>query len=458
MRQEHATCRQRQLEEELAEAEAAEVSAVEWGCSEAAAARAAVAAADAAAARADAVALEARLAAVECLARERGALVAGMLQTEERERQQAAAAKSAAAAAVRAASEAAARAAAERSAAEKRAAEAAAAEAKSLADKQAAASLQAAAEPPARVSTRGAPRASSSALAQEKELAALLAATRAQAAPFRLDEPSKPHRRALEKRIVLIVQQISATRQQICRKAADLHTLLASLSGPVAAHAQLWLCEKLLSQCECQVARLHGFAYALADVVTPLAPHLPSLLPLLTAHLHEACCLSVPKVYLFSREAYPSEEGYLKAMGYQRLSEGGFEPTDAYLGRTAAFMLLYAALMQADALPAEQGLHCAWAYLARLLNACPPCRESATALEALLELAGWRLHCAYGRQFAKLLHLVHSDFLPRLEAGGDAEARPVATRLRAYVEAGEHLRAHPKRNMPQTDVSTELKV
>ena len=416
------------------------MSAVEWGCSEAAAARAAVAAADAAAARADAVALEARLVAVECLARERGALVAGMLQTEERERQQAAAAKSAAAAAVRAASE------------------AAAAEAKSLADKQAAASLQAAAEPPARVSTRGAPRASSSALAQEKELAALLAATRAQAAPFRLDEPSKPHRRALEKRIVLIVQQISATRQQICRKAADLHTLLASLSGPVAAHAQLWLCEKLLSQCECQVARLHGFAYALADVVTPLAPHLPSLLPLLTAHLHEACCLSVPKVYLFSREAYPSEEGYLKAMGYQRLSEGGFEPTDAYLGRTAAFMLLYAALMQADALPAEQGLHCAWAYLARLLNACPPCRESATALEALLELAGWRLHCAYGRQFAKLLHLVHSDFLPRLEAGGDAEARPVATRLRAYVEAGEHLRAHPKRNMPQTDVSTELKV
>ena len=56
---------------------------------------------------------------------------------------------------------------------------------------------------------------------------------------------------------------------------------------------------------------------------------------------------------------------------------------------------------------------------------------SATALEAFLKAAGFRMHRVYGRQFQKLLGHVDSVFLPDLEKQGDPEARPVMSRCAA---------------------------
>jgi nucleoporin GLE1 len=321
------------------------------------------------------------------------------------------------------------------------------------------------------------------AAAEESALAAELAAARATAAPFRADEALKAPRRQLERRLVLCVTQLSATREQVARKGAEIEQLLLQPhvrdSAPATAHLLLWLAEKLLAQAEAQVSRLRGFAYALAELVARLAPRFPALPRLITGQLHEACVLTVPKYYPYSAAAYPSREAYFGAMGYQRAEGGAFESTDAFAARAQCYITLYAALLQADAPdagllqqqqrdprgfgapppPPPPGplLPSAWAFLARLLNRLPPTRLVGGALEAFLEMAAWRLHVAYGRQFDKLLGVIATDFLPKLMACGDADAAPTAVRLRAFLEDREHGRPHGGRELPQSDLSSSLK-
>ena len=476
--QEHAAWRQRQLEDELAAVEAEEAAAVREAQATAEAALTRLVAEDAAADAAEEAALAARLAAVDAAAREKGDRVAGLLVEEERQRQErsaaAAAAKAAAEAAAKAAADAAeARAAAERAAREKREADekakayadaAAAAAAAQARSQTRAASVQAA-------TARAAPRATATAIAAEKELAAMLGATRAQAAPYVADAASKPARRQFEKRIVVAVQQISATKEQVMRKAADLSSVLTSLpSGPQLAHAMLWLVDKMLAQVETQVTRLPGFAFALAEVCMQTASNIASvsqqhaqLLPLLLGRMHESVVLTVPKVYVYTSSAWQSEDQYFRAMGYTTHEDGTtLETTDAFLARTGTMCRFLGALMQSDAAPRDVqlaqlvGLPGAWAFLARLLNGTPPGRDTGAALEGFLTTAAWRLHMVYGRQFAKVLATIHSQYLPKVDASPDADARPVAVRLRAFIEGGEHTRPHEGRNMPQTDMSTEM--
>jgi nucleoporin GLE1 len=263
------------------------------------------------------------------------------------------------------------------------------------------------------------------------------------------------------------VQQISATQAQTARKAAALALSLGQAGPPgsaVRSHALLWLCRKLLEQAEAQLVRLPAFAFALAQVVALLcaggeSAEVPELLPLLEAHLFEACPLLAAVGVRYSKEAFPDERAFFLALGYLPTggADGQLEPTDAFLGRLAALVRLYAAVLQSDLMPAESGAQRAWAFLARLLNGLPPNRESATALEAFLSVAGYRLACAYGRQFLKLLRHVHSAFLPRLEAAaaaGEAEARPLAVVLRAGLEGGEMTRPAAGRELAASDLSS----
>jgi nucleoporin GLE1 len=476
--QEHALWRQRQLEDELAAVEAEEAEAVSAARSSAQAALTRLVAEDAAADAAEEAALSARLEAVHAAVRDTGARAAGLLLAEEKLRQErlaAAAAKAAAESAAKAAAEAAAKAAAERAAKER--ADKEEAMRKAAADAAAARQAAAAAVPApaaghANGSGRTMPRATASAIAAEKELAAVLGAARGLAAPFVSDAGRKPARRQVEKQIVVAVQQISATREQVTRKATELATLLHAMApGPELAHAMLWLVDKLLAQVETQVTRLPGFAFALADTATQTAQGIQrasdqhcQLLPLLLARMHETSVLCVPKVYVYIAGAWASEEAYFRALGYATTtSDNGstsLETTDAFLSRTTSMCRFMGALMQSDAAPADgplgnlAGLPGAWAYLARLLNGSPPGRDTGTALEAFLSMAGWRLHSAYGRQFLKVLGAVHTHYLPKLDAQPDAETRPVAVRLRVCVEGGAHLRPPEGRNMPLTDKSS----
>ncbi len=89
----------------------------------------------------------------------------------------------------------------------------------------------------------------------------------------------------------------------------------------------------------------------------------------------------------------------------------------------------------------------------RLLNHLPATRLSATALEAFLKAAGFRLAAAYGRQFQKLLALVEGAYLGDLERQGDPDARAVHSRLRTYIRLRQFATEPEGRRMPVSDIS-----
>ena len=263
------------------------------------------------------------------------------------------------------------------------------------------------------------------------------------------------------------MQQIAATRKQIEQKAADVAQFLHSLpNDPQRTYALVSLAKRILTQCDSQVSKLNRFAFALAEVAVRVAAFDRRFGVLLVALLHESCVLAVPKYYPFVEGRYASDEEYFKLMGYVKAEEQGDAPpdnpklenTDNFCLRLRGFMLFYASYAQADHARHPHGLPAAWAWLSRLLNKVPPNRFSATALEAFLKHAGFAMHAAYGRQFGKLLDVVDREFLPSLEAKDDADARPVVSRTRTYLNERGFLNPPEGREMPVTDTSSTTRL
>lgn len=322
-RQEYAAARLQQLDAQLERAEAEAAAELAAGLAEVAAAAEALAAADVAEAEAAAAALRRRLAGVEAERLRKGERTAGLLAAEAAQRDAEAAER--AAAAQRAAAAAAQREAAERAAQQAQATAAAASAEAARAAAQA--SREAADVRAARAAAKAAAAAeggtgvlvSAAAAAEERELAAELASARALAAPFAADLACKPDRRRLERSLALCVSQLSGTRAQVAAKASEADRLLreaASGGGaPAAAHALLWLVDKLVAQADAQVRAVRGFAFVLAALVAELAPRHAQLPRLLAATLHEACPLAVPKYTRYSPTAFASQDAYFAAVG-----------------------------------------------------------------------------------------------------------------------------------------------
>ena len=138
-----------------------------------------------------------------------------------------------------------------------------------------------------------------------------------------------------------------------------------------------------------------------------------------------------------------------------------------------------------DGLPADWGLQYAWKWLARLLNHLPANRYTATALDAFIKVAGWRLHkvriasrwrgrtCMlaprfesltlvvfvqeYGRQFLKLLKFIVTDYIAELSAQQEPELAATITRLRSYCQHHEFNQVPAGREMPISDESSQIR-
>lgn len=271
--------------------------------------------------------------------------------------------------------------------------------------------------------------------------------------------------------------------------------MLRSLSGPALTHAMIHLASKMLMNCEAQarsplpprsdvdefptpppvenpppptssrslappartpqVALQPQNAFPLAEVAMRVAMQVPRFLQLLTALLHEACPMAVPKTYAYVPSAYKSEEDFYLKMGYRK-ADGALESGDAFVTRMGGYVLFFAALLQVDGAPPE-ALERLWAWLARALNRLPPDRLVASSILNVLKMAGFRLHREYGRQFFKLLLFVNEDFLGRLEAAGDPDARAAHTRIRTFLQDREFQNEPEGRRMPVAGVSDELR-
>ena len=127
------------------------------------------------------------------------------------------------------------------------------------------------------------------------------------------------------------------------------------------------------------------------------------------------------------------------------------------MGRVRGYALFLGARAAADGGGPEAKRAAAaagWAYAAALLNALPPTRAAATALDGFLTTGGSALHAAYGRQFLKLLAALDAHFLPALDAArADAGTRAPAVRLRTYLHAGAFRKVPEGRDMPLADSS-----
>ncbi|EFN53838.1 hypothetical protein CHLNCDRAFT_135914 [Chlorella variabilis] len=436
--------------------EAAELAAAASQC----------AAAAAAAAKAEADAQQARQ-------RQRAALLSGLrsqhqqkaeegerkvqqLEAAVRQQQEAAAAAAKARAEQQAAMQAAAQAEAvqrQQAAAQQAAAEAATAEAAAAAAAQRSAAAAAAAARGSGV------RIAPSAAEWEKQCAAALAEAQAAVRPFVDDRSMRDKKRAVDKFVTLNVQQISATLEQVRLKAQALAGFVGAQHGAQRIYALLTLANKLVSQCEVQVTRLHAFAFPLAEVAVAVMAAHPDFVPLLAARLHQLCPLTVPKYAVFRSGSGQDEDAYLRQLGYMISADEDTgqvtrETTDEFVGRVQGYLMLYAAVTQSDNPQNPHGLGHAWTLLARLLTALPANRVTATAVDAVLKVAGYRMHLAYRGQFMKLLQYIDREFLPALGTSNDPDARAVHTRISTYLRTAQYSKPPEGRDMPQFDASS----
>ncbi|CAI5500120.1 unnamed protein product [Closterium sp. Naga37s-1] len=293
---------------------------------------------------------------------------------------------------------------------------------------------------------------------------ARLKAMRDEIAPIMADNARKKDRKTVERRIILLVQQISASHDQIAKKSADLTALLRDPSLPQTFVA-ITFASKILSQCESQVTKLPPFAFALAQVIVNVSTQAPIAMEALMASLNETCIYTVPQHYVFSEASYSSDDAYYRDLGYrEEEGEGGqkkMESTDAFIERMTGYIILMAAICQTLPPPGTAvhpfGLSHAWQWCARLLNHLPANRASATALEVFLKIAGYRMHLTYRSQFLKLLDVVGNEYRGKLQALNDADVAPVVNRIETYVGVQRYLRPPEGLEMPLHDKSSQLR-
>eukprot|EP00897_Mesotaenium_endlicherianum_P010932 jgi/Mesen1/9868/ME000070S09155 len=371
---------------------------------------------------------------------------------EERREAERKAAAAAAAAADRVAQEERQRAVAAAAAQEQRAARESAAATAAAA--QAATPVASAGASPAAGAPRG-PKAqiAEGAAREEAETMGRLEAARAVALPFEQNEAIRKERKVLERSIIKDVGQIAGTREQVTKKTRDILQKFGNSPHQVPTEfVALTLADKLLSQCESQVQKLPSFAFALAHVAVNVS------LQVLLARLAQVCIYTIPKYLPYTKSNFASDDAYLTAVGY-REDEGTFESTDTYVARVTGYITFFAAILQTKAPggPNANGLARGWAWCARLLNKLPANRVTATALEAFIKVAGFRMYQEYPKPFIKLLQVVVQDFMENLVKDNDPDSRAVSNRLQTYILTEQFKRPPEGYELPQSDASSQLR-
>ena len=276
------------------------------------------------------------------------------------------------------------------------------------------------------------------------------------------DKSMKDVRRGAKKFITLAVQQISATQEQVGKKSSNLLHFMSEQHTLQQKFCLVTLANKMLSQCEVQVTRLHSFAFPLGEVSVAVGQHHPEFLPVLQALMQKECPLIVPSLYLPGKSG-GKDTKYYKSMGFKMepAAESGagktsliIEAEEEFVNRLQGYVRLYAAILQSDKAVDGFGPGASWTYVAQLLNALPACRYSACALDAFLSIAGYKMFISFKSQFLKLMKYIKDMFLQDLMAVADADATAVATRLHSYIDLQEYRQIPKGRNMPLRDESS----
>ncbi|KAH7446956.1 hypothetical protein KP509_01G084100 [Ceratopteris richardii] len=244
----------------------------------------------------------------------------------------------------------------------------------------------------------------------------------------------------------------------VTQTAADLENMrLMNLESmrQISQSLQMNMNFKLMSQCETQVSKLPSFAFALAQVVVNVSSWIPEVMDIVLATMNDVCIFTVPKYFVYRKSQFESERAYFRKCGYNLCYPLCGNHT-SWLTRNI-YCLAAFFFTETDMGSNPHGLKEGWAWCARLLNHLPADRQTASALGAFLNVAGFRLCQVYNRSFMKLLDAIVTQFIVALKKQGDPDSNAVVSRLETYIATKQYLKEPNGRAMPRTDESTSLR-
>eukprot|EP00743_Colponemidia_sp_Colp-15_P008173 GILK01008864.1.p1 GENE.GILK01008864.1~~GILK01008864.1.p1 ORF type:complete len:641 (-),score=138.38 GILK01008864.1:60-1949(-) len=272
-------------------------------------------------------------------------------------------------------------------------------------------------------------------------------------------------RTQVKKTVNLSIQQISASMEQIVKKAEEMKQLmkLAQQEGEIMyQYTCNMVADKFKTQAESLIARSRSSCFPYAQTIVLVSVEFPLLLELVLAYLNKACPFTVP--YFPAKAANETDDDLRVKWGYLRKEDGSLEAEDDFIGRMEGFMALFAAIPQcpvtvgrnfmAASVPHPFGIDQAWLWLARLLNQKIR-RLTCMFLYVFLDIAGFSLCQSYPNQMKKVFILLAQSAVPQFEelkAKGTKGLEPALTNLRLYLT--EYIRSGQARKPEGKDIPT----
>eukprot|EP00532_Pseudo-nitzschia_australis_P007174 CAMPEP_0168164322 /NCGR_PEP_ID=MMETSP0139_2-20121125/873_1 /TAXON_ID=44445 /ORGANISM="Pseudo-nitzschia australis, Strain 10249 10 AB" /LENGTH=613 /DNA_ID=CAMNT_0008081327 /DNA_START=90 /DNA_END=1931 /DNA_ORIENTATION=- len=184
-----------------------------------------------------------------------------------------------------------------------------------------------------------------------------------------------------------------------------------------------------------------GDGFPLATMLSMVSVESKQIVPVLAAHIYTVCPTAIPT--LPTPKADASEDDVMIGLGMQRNKKTGeFETFPQFLARTENIVSFMAAIQ--SSLPSSHqllgGNIGALLWLKRFIDLLPPAPTSplplitAPVLGAFLKGAGHMLANAHTDNFKKLLAIIQSDIMNRLDEG--EIGKPSAIRLGKVLEGG----------------------
>lgn len=197
-----------------------------------------------------------------------------------------------------------------------------------------------------------------------------------------------------------------------------------------------FLAQKIVKQGEDVVSSKPDAAFAIASVALAVWGDFPEFGKLLVAAFYEACPYLIP-IY-WDKEEGMSDVEYYKKLGFRYVDDERDE-INVFLKKQGGIARLYFALMVAHMKSRSVhehpwGIWQAWRWIAMFTSLNPEAEISATILLTMLEICGFALMKAYGKQFKKLLHLICVHYVPEVEKVTPPGRGGPVTRLKSFLE------------------------
>lgn len=272
--------------------------------------------------------------------------------------------------------------------------------------------------------------------------------TKVKNVPFNNDPTTKLFRQNVVKVVNTLVNTISSTNAaHLTDKYNKLNALLSGKLVCVAntqvmignnkealAFCMETLSKKIISYAEEVICVKAQAAYEIVAVITRLWSVHQQFGKVLFAEIKHKCPLLVPFCYPVAKSLTYEELDH-KSFGYKIDSSGNIESDTKFLKRMTGIVRLYAALIVASTkynLPVI-GLSQAWIFISGTLNQNPVADITATMLVEFLNIVGFEMHQAYGKQFIKLLQYINTYYLEKIILVTPVGHGGPITRLNSFV-------------------------